>query len=321
MAVNRFGVALILALLIVFPALQYRAAGESSSPQPIQVAMKNVNYHYSGPIAVHIVQLQGYLTPAKPGSLIVFDDNNSFVMHLASAEIAISCDSLARVLNENVFSAVNAPIKSITITSKNNRLDIKGKLHQKGDVSFEATGSLSVDADGRIRLHTENVKAAHLPVKGILDLLGLDLAKLINTNKVRGIAMEKNDMLLDAEQILPPPRIEGKITDVRLVGNDIVQKFGAPQATNFAARQPGNFMAYRGGELRFGKLTMNDADLILTDMNPGDPLDFYLDHYKDQLVAGYTKTTPTFGLRVYIRDYDRLHAASYRTARNNSYRK
>jgi hypothetical protein len=65
-------------------------------------------------------------------------------------------------------------------------------------------------------------------------------------------------------------------------------------------------MAYRGSDLRFGKLTMNDADLILIDMDPRDPFDFYLDHYTEQLVAGYTKTTPDFGLRVYVRDYNKL---------------
>ncbi|HEY1657899.1 MAG TPA: hypothetical protein VGG14_06110 [Candidatus Sulfotelmatobacter sp.] len=318
MTFKRFGVVLTLVLLIFSSASQSRGAGGPAAAQPVKVVMKNVNYHYSGPIAVHIIQLQGYLTPAKPGSLVVFDDYNSFVMHLASAEIAISCDALARVLNENVFSAANAPIKAITITNKNNQLDIKGKLHQKGDVSFEAAGTLSVDADGRIRLHTEKVKAAHLPVKGILDVLGIDLAKLINTNQVRGIAMEKNDMLLNPAEILPPPRIEGKVTAVRLVGSDIVQIFGTPQGTNFAAKQTGNFMAYRGGELRFGKLTMSDADLVLTDMDPSDPLDFYLDHYKDQLVAGYTKITPAFGLRVYVRDFNRLHAAPNRVARNSS---
>lgn len=320
MTLKRFGIALVLGWSILLPASQYRATGESSA-QPIQVEMKNVIYHYSGPIAVHIMQLQGYLTPAKPGSIVIFDDYNSFVMHLTSAEIAISCDTLARVLNDDIFSASNAPIKGITITSKNNDLDVKGKLHQKGDVSFEATGGLSVDADGRIRLHTENVRAAHLPVKGILDLLGIDLAKLINTNKVRGVAMEKNDMLLDPEQILPPPRIEGKLTAVRLAGNDIVETFGTPQTKNFAATQTGNFMAYRGGELRFGKLTMNDADLVLIDMDPGDPLDFYLDHYKDQLVAGYSKTTPSFGLRVYIRDYDRLKTEASRLAQNRASKK
>jgi hypothetical protein len=34
-----------------------------------------------------------------------------------------------------------------------------------------------------------------------------------------------------------------------------------------------------------------------------DPFDFYLDHYKQQLVAGYTKETPSFGLRVFMHDF------------------
>lgn len=35
-----------------------------------------------------------------------------------------------------------------------------------------------------------------------------------------------------------------------------------------------------------GKLTISDTDLILIDIDPNDPLDFYLDDYKEQLVAG-----------------------------------
>jgi hypothetical protein len=65
-------------------------------------------------------------------------------------------------------------------------------------------------------------------------------------------------------------------------------------------------MSYRGAQLRFGKLTMGDTDLVLIDMDPRDPLDFYLDHYKDQLVAGYSRTTPQFGLRVFIPDFNKL---------------
>jgi hypothetical protein len=68
----------------------------------------------------------------------------------------------------------------------------------------------------------------------------------------------------------------------------------------------GNYMAYRGAQLRFGKLTMSDTDLTLIDMDPQDPFDFFLDHYQDQLVAGYTKATPSFGLRSYFRDYNKL---------------
>jgi hypothetical protein len=51
---------------------------------------------------------------------------------------------------------------------------------------------------------------------------------------------------------------------------------------------------------------MDDTDLVLLDLDPRDPFDFYLAHYKDELVAGYTKTTPAFGLRVFMRDYNKL---------------
>jgi hypothetical protein len=66
-------------------------------------------------------------------------------------------------------------------------------------------------------------------------------------------------------------------------------------------------MAYRGNRLQFGKLMMNDTDMLLIDPDPSDPFDFYLDHYKEQLVAGYTKTTPVFGLQVFMVDYNKLH--------------
>jgi len=273
----------------------------------VQVAMKNVMYHYSEPIAAHIIQLQGRLTPTRPGSIVVFDDKNSFLLNVDSAEIAISCDALARVMNQNVFSAADAPIKNLAISSKDGELIIKGQLHDKHGLTFEVEGTLSPNSDGRIRFHADHVKAAHLPVKGLLDLLGLDLANLINTKKVHGVSADKDDLILNPEEIFPPPHIRGAITAVRLQGDEIVQVFGTLQASNFAAKQPGNYMAYHDSDLRFGKLVMNDSDLILVDMDPKDPFDFYLDHYKEQLVAGYTKTTPEFGLRVYTRDYNKLH--------------
>src|SRR5258707_535482 len=191
-----------------------------------------------------------------------------------------------------------------------NTLIVKGKLHQKGNVAFETVGTLSATADGRVRLHAEKVKAAHLPVKGLMDLLGIDIADLINAKKVQGVAVEKDDLILDPAEILPLPRIRGKVTAVRIQGNDVVQIFGTQQPANFASAISGNYMAYRDNELRSGKHTMYDTDMILIDMDPQDPFDFYLDHYKDQLVAGYTKTTTTFGLRVYMRDYNKLRKES-----------
>ncbi len=48
-------------------------------------------------------------------------------------------------------------------------------------------------------------------------------------------------------------------------------------------------MFFRHGVLRFGKLTMDDTDLMIVDANAKDPFDFFLDHYNTQLVAGYSQ--------------------------------
>jgi hypothetical protein len=236
-----------------------------AEPHVVQVAMKNVMYHFTEGIMVHIGQLQGYLAPAEPEGMVAIDDKNSFLLHLASAEVAIRCDVLAQAVNENVFGSKDAPIKAITIASQGNQLIIKGKLNKKEGVSFEAIGTLSVDDTGLIRVHIEHLKAAHLPLKGVLDLLGVDMARMINTKKVRGVSIEKDDLLLDPEQILPPPRIRGKVTAIRIQGAEIVQVFGEMQKSNFVAEQPGNYIACRGGDLRVGNLTIHDRSRIYED--------------------------------------------------------
>jgi hypothetical protein len=309
-AVRPVCLALLFFIIVRSPNPAVAQSNGTSDIHAVQIAMRNVTYHYTVPIVVHIVQLQGELLPTKPGAIVVFDDKNSFTLALASAEISITCNALAQVLNENVFSAADSPIKNLSIETRNSRLIVKGKLHQNHDIPFETEGVLMAEPDGRIRLHTEHLKASHLPLKGLLDLLGINIARMIDTKKIQGISADKDDLILNPEQILPPPHIQGRVSAVRLQGNDIVQVFGTTQPSNFAAKQSGNYLAFRHGDMQFGKLTMHDSDLIMMDMDPRDPFDFFLDHYQDQLVAGYTKSTPQYGLRAHTRDYNKLRSGT-----------
>jgi len=64
-----------------------------------------------------------------------------------------------------------------------------------------------------------------------------------------------------------------------------------------------NFVYFRGGRLRFGRLEMRDTDLLITDANAADPFDLYLAHYAEQLSAGYSRTLPNAALRVVMPDW------------------
>ena len=276
----------------------------------MQAQMHNVMYHFTDNVWVHLINVGGSLVPTTPGHYPIFDDKNSFELHISAAEITMDPQSLANVMNTHVFSAKDAPLKDISVTIEKGGLKVKGKLHNKGDIGFETEGQLSATSDGKIRLHAEKIRALHLPVKGLMDLFGVDIADLIKSGKVRGVQTEKDDLILDPAEILPPPRLAGKISDIHLDGNNIVLIFGDPKSYAWAKVPAQNYMAFRGNRLQFGKLLMTDTDMLLVDPDPRDAFDFYLDRYKDQLIAGYSKTTPTFGLRVYMVDFNKLKRKS-----------
>ena len=148
------------------------AFGQRSQTAPestaVRVQMRNVNYHFTDSVAVQIANLDGALVPSNEHPLPIFDDKNSFRLRVDSAQISLTPESLARVLNSYVFARSDAPLKDISIRIEKARLKIKGKLHSNGDLPFEMEGQLTPTPDGKIRVHTEHIKALHLPVKGLM---------------------------------------------------------------------------------------------------------------------------------------------------------
>jgi len=236
----------------------------------------------------------------------VFDDKNSFNLRIANAEIAMNTASLTNAFNSYVFASPKSPLKDVTMTIVQGKLKVKGRLHDKGDIPFETDGDLTPTPDGKLRMQADKIRALHVPVKGLMDLVRADIADFIKTEKVPGLSADGNGLIFDLKETLPPPHIEGAVTAVRIEGQNLILTFGTAKKAKASRSESGNYMAYQGNQLRFGKLTMNGADLTLMDMDPKDPFDFYLDHYLQQVEAGYTKITGNFGLRVSMKDFDKL---------------
>ena len=282
------------------------AAVQVSRNTQTHVEMVNVNIHLDPALILHIHYLSGQFLPTRKGQPPAFDDKLSYVVAIDSAEVGITAASMSHALNTYVFGAPDAPLKNLTLSIQGNQIKQAGTLNKGIGIPFEMTGTMSATADGRIRIQPTQMKAAHLPVKGVMKLLGLDMAKLVNTRKTKGVSVEGNDIILDPARMLPPPMMRGRITAVSIQGDEIVQTFGTARKLQAGKLSGGNYMSYRGGVLRFGKLTMKDTDMQLIDADPTDPFDFFPDHYQDQLVAGYSKTTATGGLLVYMPDYGKI---------------
>jgi len=276
------------------------------SANAVHAEMRNVMYHFSDKIVAHIRMLSGELEPTGGKDMPVIDDKNSFNLRISNAEIAMNTASLTSAFNSYVFASPNSPLKDVKMTIVDGKLKVKGRLHDKGDIPFETDGELSPSSDGKLRMQADKIRALHLPVKGLMDWISKDIADFIKTEKVPGLSADGNGLIFDLKETLPPPHIDGVVTAVRIQGQNLILTFGTTPRAKAARSESGNYMAYRGNQLRFGKLTMNGADLTLVDMDPNDPFDFYLDHYLRQLEAGYTKITANFGLRVSMKDFDKL---------------
>jgi len=287
-----------------------QASGAPAANAAVRVGMKNVDFHLTDRIIVHIATLNGKLTP-KSGQIPVFDDKESFGLDVDSANITVSMTALTNDLNDYVFVKPNAPLKKLSVSTRGKELVVKGLLVSKGGVPFETAGTLSVTPEGMIRVHTTKVKALKLPVKGLMDLLGVETADVLSTKKVEGVTVDKDDLILDPGEILPPPEMQGHLESVEVVNQAIVLSFkssdpSGKQTLVTSSCGGRNYLVFKGGSVRFGKLTMNDTDLELIDSDPADPFDFAIDHYNDQLVAGYSKLTRKGGLCVHMPDYNKI---------------
>jgi hypothetical protein len=275
-----------------------------------QVQMRNVDFFVDPEIALRIRRLRGTMR-SKTGGPVIFDDKASFIIHIEAAEVGLTGNDLSLLLNKYVFAYPGAPLKHLRVTTAGNEIVQKGTLHKVLDLPFEIRASLSITPDGRIRIHPTNTKILGLPMDKVMKGLGLALDEIINLRKAKGATLVGNDILLDPEKILPPPSIEGRLTAIRVEGDQVVEVFGPPSGEGSSTLVPPdptarNYMLYRGGKLQFGKLLMLDAEMQIVDLDPADPFHFDPDRYKPQLVAGYLRMLASGGLEVNMRDIDKI---------------
>lgn len=312
-------------LLVIAPVLGVslaasasdRGARDSSSTDPIviesadtttRVQMQNVDYYVGPRLPLRIRRLGGTMR-SRAGGVVLFDDKRSFIITVQSAEIGLTAADLGVLLNTYVFGYKGSPLSRLRISFSGTELIQKGVLHKVAALPFEMRATVSVTPEGAIRIHPTRTEILGLHVDALMRGLDLPLEKLLDLSKAKGARVKGNDLYLDPVAIMPPPEIEGRVTAVRIEAAQMVMTFG-PSTTANSLPIPDstvkNYMYYRGGTLRFGKLIMLDADMLITELDPADSFRFDLDRYQSQLVAGYSKTLVSGGLEVWMRDADKL---------------
>ncbi|MGH9363494.1 MAG: hypothetical protein ACRD2T_16410, partial [Thermoanaerobaculia bacterium] len=269
------------------------------------IRMQRVRLRVTPQATIQIDSLRGRMVPTRRGEPPYFDDPTSFRIALASAAMAVDAASLTALMNDCLRRHREVPLRDVRVSAREGELRQKGTLEKGPGMSFEIRARPQVGPGGVLLLRPSKVKAGGVPVKGLMRVFGIEMESVLDLQGACGLTTEGNALLLDPGALAPPPAMTGTLTGVEVLEDRLALRFGKPPEESGSAKQTG-YMDFRGGTLRFGKLTMHDTDLRLIDTDPEDPFEFYLERYLDQLVVGTSKTTKQKGLRTYLPDYGDL---------------
>ncbi len=104
-------------------------------------------------------------------------------------------------------------------------------MHKVVDLPFEITSEVAVTPQGLIRLHPVKTRILGIDGAGLMRAFGLSLEKILDLKKAKGVTVKGNDLFLDPTALLPPPAIEGRVTSIKVEGNELVQTFGTAAAS------------------------------------------------------------------------------------------
>lgn len=300
---------------------QVRSVAQLSTPPEslLWMEMRNVKLHLDERATLRVRRLRGEMVSAVPGQPAVLDDRGSYSIRVTGGTVGLTGEDLSTVLNTFVFAYPGAPLRRLRARPQGDGLSLTGTLHKGVDLNFEITSTLSLTPAGLIQLRPTSTRILGVDGARLLRALGLHLDDLLNLEGSHGASVKGDDIYLDVTKILPPPVVAGTLASARVEGSEVVIAFKQiPDDSVFSTyvrpdSTTPNFVYFRGSRLRFGKLLMEDTDLLIADAAPADPFDLSLAEYAKQLVAGTSRTLANQGLRVEMPDYATLGPATPKT--------
>ncbi len=281
------------------------AAHAAAARDPTRIEIVGVDLRMFEDAVVRVVRLEGTVEPVTADSIVSLDDASRYTIEVETGETWIGYDDLAVVMNEYTFHFRGAPVSRLAMAreedaDERDRVELKGRL-RGGLLTFEIEGVPEVTDDGRIRIRTKAIQALEIPVGGLLHALGLEAGDLMGHMEERGLTFEGDDLILDAGKALPPPRLRGRASAVLVEDEGLRLRFGPARP---APAGGGNYLAFRHGIIKIGRMTQFDAHLTITDADPRDPFDFFGERMNRQLAAGYSKMSEAGSLTMIVPDYD-----------------
>ena len=272
-----------------------------------RIIMHDVELFNFDDAPVRVVYLDGGLHGLKT-STVDLNNVDGYGIDMHSAVVLIPPQTMGIVLNRYVLPRAQSPISDLHTEFGNGVIHMRGKIKAMGmHLGFTSDATPYVTTDGKLGMRITHLKTAGFIPGGITNALGMGLEKMARPGRPGVMTVTHDSMIVSVSQTFPPPALNGKLTGVKVTPQGLVTRIGPGGGAKGAP-----FIRIAGGPIRFAHLTMADANLFIRPKDKRADFGFSPRHYYQQMVAGYSRATPDFGLIGWFGDYRDIHATAKR---------
>ena len=146
-------------------------------------------------------------------------------------QVFVSSESLTHLFAQKVQQG-QSKLKDVKVEIKENQAHISGTMDKAIDVHFEIAGPVTTDGTNLI-LTAKKIKAAGIPVKGLLGMVGKHLGDILQSESVEGVKAEGDKLIFVPASI---SHVKGRIVKLDLTDQGLRLDFeGAEKKSNVAS--------------------------------------------------------------------------------------
>ena len=280
---------------------------KASGASGVAIRMQNVQFKWSDKVYVDMGNMALRAVPVE-GSTVNFDDLSSFHLALQQSVVMIRPSVLEGMFNESVFNYPHSKLRELKVSLEESDqervLRVKGSVNVGIWIAFTMTAHLGVDTPSNtLVIDVDNLKVLGvLPVSALIKWKPFRLENIISLPPNKSLVVNGNRMFVKPFGLFPPPRVDGKMSQVTMDNNGIRLAFaGSPiPAPKSSAK---NYVYLKGGTSQFGNIRMLNTDILILDQNPANPFVFSLLHYADLIPRSKIEVHGTQSAQVTMPDF------------------
>jgi hypothetical protein len=278
------------------------------SAASVHLRLRNVRFEWSDKVYIDTDDMAVRAEPLR-GSVVNFDDPQSFVMAIQHSAVEVSPQVLEGMFNESVFNYPGSTLRDLKLslaeTDSARAVHVKGSVNVVVWVPFSMDAYLSVDpASNALAIDVRKLKVlGFLPAMKLIKWGPFHLDKLIPAPPNQSLEVHDNRILVRPFALFPPPRVSGRIASVSVGEQSVRIVFAGDPIPSPSASTATNYVYLHGGTSEFGSFRMAETDILVADAHPSDRFAFSLAHYAELLPRSRVDLADSRSVRVTMPDH------------------